>query len=281
MLKVLVGVKRVVDYAAKVRVLSDGSGVDISNTKMSMNPFCEIAVEEAVKLKEAGVASEVTVLSAGPKQATDVLRTALAMGADKAIHVPVNERIDIKLLPLAVAQMLKFVVERDGYNFVILGKQAIDGDHNQTPQMLAGMLNWPQATYLYKLDAAADGQMKATREVDGGLQIVNFKAPAVVSCDLRLNTPRFTAIPAIMKAKKKPLETLKPEDMGVDTDPHFNTLSIVPPPERSAGQQVESVDELIDKRFFGIGAAGAMIPEAELGLCGGNGGHATQNDGSQ
>ncbi|CAG9325898.1 unnamed protein product [Blepharisma stoltei] len=245
MLKVLVGAKRVIDAYAKVRLLPDNSGVDLSTVKMAMNPFCEIAVEEAVRLKEAGKASEVTVLTIGPKQASDVLRAALAMGADKAIHVHVEERIDRDILPLSIAQLFRALITRDNYNLVLLGKQSIDSDSNQVGQLLAGLLNWPQATFLNKLEI---GQIiRATREIDGGLQTIEFPPPAVLTCDLRLNTPRFTAIPAIMKAKKKPLETLTPDKLGVDLTPGYQTLSVEPPDKRKAGIKVESVDQLLDK----------------------------------
>jgi len=245
MLRALVGVKRAVDYAAKIRISPDQSGVDISSTKMSMNPFCELAVEEAVRLKEAGKVSEVTVMTAGNKQASDVLRTALAMGADKAVHVLVNERTDQELLPLSVAQMLKALIDRDQHDLVILGKQSIDGDNNQTGQLLAGMLNWPQATFLAKVEIE-NNLIKATREIDGGIQQVEMEAPAVLTCDLRINVPRFTPIPAIMKAKKKPLEELKPQDLGVDTTPGYSVVSVEAPSKRKAGVMLESVDELID-----------------------------------
>lgn len=245
MLKVLVGAKRVIDAYAKVRLLPDNSAVDLTTVKMAMNPFCEIAVEEAVKLKESGKAAEITVVTVGPKQSSDVLRTALAMGADKAIHVHTEERIDKDILPLSIAQIFKALVERDNYNLVILGKQSIDTDSNQTGQLLAGILGWPQATFLYKLDVAQT--ITATREIDGGLQIVEFPPPAVLTCDLRLNTPRFTAIPAIMKAKKKPLETLTADKLGVDLTPGYRTLSVESPAKRKAGVMVESVDQLIDK----------------------------------
>ncbi|OMJ68822.1 hypothetical protein SteCoe_33616 [Stentor coeruleus] len=246
MLKVLVAAKRVVDYAAKIRLLPDNSGVDLSTVKMSMNPFCEIAVEEAVKLKEAGKVSEITVMTAGPKQATDVLRTALAMGADKAIHVQVDERTDTHLLPLSVARILRALVLRDKFNLVLLGKQSIDGDNNQTGQILAGLLGWPQATFLNQV-TIDNGKIRAVREIDGGLQTLEFIPPAVLTCDLRLNTPRFTAIPAIMKAKKKPIEVLTPESFGINITPDYNTANVEAPAKRKSGIMVENVDQLISK----------------------------------
>jgi electron transfer flavoprotein beta subunit len=243
---VLVPIKRVIDYAAKVRVSPDNTCVDLSNVKMAMNPFCENAIEEAIRLKEAGHACEVTAVTVGPKQATDILRTALAMGADKAIHVHTDLRHDTELLPLSVAKILKEIVLKHSFNFVVCGKLAIDDDCNQTGQMLAGLLNWPQATFLNKLQIS-NGVCTATREVDGGLQVIEFEPPAVVTCDLRVNSPRFTAIPAIMKAKKKPIEELTPEALGVDIRAKYNTLSVNSPPKRKGGIMVSSVDELIEK----------------------------------
>ena len=246
MLRVLVPIKRVIDYAAKVRVSADNSCVDLNNVKMAMNPFCENAMEEAIRLKEAGHAKEVTAVTVGPKQATDILRTALAMGADKAIHVYTDMRHDTELLPLSVAKILKEIVLKYNFNFVVCGKLAIDDDCNQTGQMLAGLLNWPQATFLNKLEIS-NGIITATREVDGGLQVLELEAPAVITCDLRVNTPRFTSIPAIMKAKKKPIEELKPSDLGVDITPKYNTLSVHAPAKRKGGIMVNTVDELINK----------------------------------
>jgi electron transfer flavoprotein beta subunit len=246
MLKILVAAKRVVDYTAKVRILADKSGVDLSSVKMSLNPFCEIAVEEAVRLKEAGHASEVSVVTVGPKNASDVLRTALAMGADKALHIVVEERTDKDVLPLAVARLLRALVRRDQFNLVLLGKQAIDGDNNQTGQLLAGMLGWPQGTFLNAL-AVEQARLKAVKEVDGGLQTLTFAPPAVLTCDLRLNTPRFTAIPAIMKAKKKNIETLSPKSLDVDITPEYNTIGVEGPAARKGGVMVESVEQLVDK----------------------------------
>ncbi len=246
MLKILVGAKRVVDYAAKIRITPDSAGVDLATVKMSMNPFCEIAVEEAVRLKEAGKAAEVTVMTVGPKSATDVLRTALAMGADKAIHVQVEERTDKDVLPLTIARILKAIVLRDKFDLVMLGKQSIDGDNNQTGQILAGMLGWPQATFLNKLTIEGK-QVTAVRDIDGGTQTLQFELPAVVTGDLRLNTPRFTAIPAIMKAKKKIIETITAAELGVSLMPEYKTVKVEPPAKRTAGIMVESVDQLIDK----------------------------------
>lgn len=241
-MKVLVAVKRVVDYNVKVRVKSDGSGVDIANVKMSMNPFDEIAVEEAVRLKEKGVASEVVVVSAGDAKAQETLRTALAIGADRAILVETAE----ELQPLAVAKLLKALADREQPQLVILGKQAIDDDANQTGQMLAALADWPQATFASKVEIA-DGQAQVTREIDGGLETIGVNLPAIVTADLRLNEPRYVTLPNIMKAKKKPLETLKPEDLGVDAAPRLKTLKVSEPPKRSAGVKVPDVATLVDK----------------------------------
>ena len=246
MLKILVATKRAVDYAAKIRILPDGSGVDLSTVKMSLNPFCEIAVEEAIKIKEAGKASEVTVMTAGPKQSSDILRTALAMGADKGIHIQTEDSSSAFLLPLPIAKLIKALVLRDNYNLVILGKQAIDGDNSQTGPVLAGMLNWPQGTFLNKL-VVNDNYLTAVREIDGGLQTLEFPYPAVLTCDLRLNTPRSISIPAIMKAKKKPIEVLAPSALGVSITSAYNTITTEPPAKRKAGVFVENVDQLIDK----------------------------------
>ncbi|CAM2186629.1 Electron transfer flavoprotein subunit beta [Paraburkholderia sacchari] len=240
--KVLVGVKRVVDYNVKVRVKSDGTGVDIANVKMSMNPFDEIAVEEAVGLREAGVAAEVIAVSAGPAQAQETLRTALAIGADRAILVESDE----DLQPLAVAKLLKALVDKEQPSLVILGKQAIDDDSNQTGQMLAALANLPQATFASKV-TIADGKATVAREVDGGAQTLSLKLPAVVTTDLRLNEPRYVTLPNIMKAKKKPLETLKPSDLGVDVTPRLKTLKVAEPPKRSAGVKVADVKTLVEK----------------------------------
>ena len=239
---VMVAVKRVIDYNVKVRVKSDGSGVDIANVKMSMNPFDEIAVEEAVQLKEAGVATEVIAVSAGVAQAQETLRTALAIGADRAILVESDE----ELQPLAVAKLLKALVDKEQPQLVILGKQAIDDDSNQTGQMLAAMAKLPQATFASKV-TVADGRAQVTREVDGGLETVSLSLPAVVTTDLRLNEPRYVTLPNIMKAKKKPLETVKPADLGVDVSPRLKTLKVVEPPKRGAGVKVADVKTLVEK----------------------------------
>ncbi|WP_042299921.1 electron transfer flavoprotein subunit beta/FixA family protein [Paraburkholderia kururiensis] len=245
-MKILVPVKRVVDYNVKVRVKTDGTGVDIANVKMSMNPFDEIAVEEAVRLKEAGVATEVIAVSAGVAQAQETLRTALAIGADRAILIESNE----DLQPLAVAKLLKALVDKEQPQLVILGKQAIDDDSNQTGQMLAALANLPQATFASKVTVADEGgQLRATvmREVDGGAETLSLKLPAVVTTDLRLNEPRYVTLPNIMKAKKKPLETIKPEDLGVDVTPRLKTLKVAEPPKRSAGVKVPDVKTLVEK----------------------------------
>ncbi|KAI0561975.1 Electron transfer flavoprotein beta subunit [Gracilaria domingensis] len=246
--RVLVGVKRVVDYAVKVRVKPDGSGVDTSSVKMSMNPFCEIAVEEALRLREAKKASEVIAVSIGPKKSVDTLRVALAMGADKAIHVSVPEK-QPELQPLAVASVLKHLVEAQKPDMVILGKQSIDGDNNQTGQMLAGMLGWPQGTFASKVDVESDSAsaINVTREVDGGLETVELTLPAVVTCDLRLNKPRFTSLSNTMKAKKKKVETIDVTSMGIELESKVQTLSVSEPPKRPPGIIVKDVDELLDK----------------------------------
>jgi len=241
-MKVLVAVKRVVDYNVKVRPKSDGSGVDLNNVKMSINPFCEIAVEEAVRLREKGVATEVIAVSLGDKTCQEQIRTALALGADRGILV----ETDAELQPLAVAKLLKAVVEREGVQLAILGKQSIDGDNNQTGQMLSALAGMSQATFASKIDIA-DGKATVTREVDGGLQTLELTLPAVVTSDLRLNEPRYASLPNIMKAKKKPLDTLTPADLGVDVTPRVKTLKVAPPPERKAGIKVGSVEELVDK----------------------------------
>ncbi len=241
-MKVLVPVKRVVDYNVKVRVKSDGTGVDIANVKMSMNPFDEIAVEEAVRLKEAGVATEVIAVSCGVAQCQETLRTALAIGADRAILVESAE----DLQPLAVAKLLKALVDKEQPQLIILGKQAIDDDSNQTGQMLAALANLPQATFASKL-TVADGRAVVAREIDGGSETLSLKLPAVVTTDLRLNEPRYVTLPNIMKAKKKPLETVKPEDLGVDVAPRLKTLKVAEPPKRSAGVVVPDVQTLVAK----------------------------------
>ena len=241
-MKVLVAVKRVVDYNVKVRVNSDQSGVDIANVKMSMNPFDEIAVEEAVRLKEAGIVSEVIVFSAGPQQCQETLRTALAIGADRAILL----ETDTELQPLAVAKLLQAIYQKEQVQLIILGKQAIDDDSNQTGQMLAALLNLPQATFASKV-SIADGKAQVTREVDGGLETVSISLPAVITTDLRLNEPRYVTLPNIMKAKKKQLDVLKPEDLGVDIAPRLKTIRVEEPPKRTAGIKVPDVASLIDK----------------------------------
>ena len=241
-MKVLVAVKRVVDYNVKVRVKSDQSGVDIANVKMSMNPFDEIAVEEAVRLKEAGIVNEVIVFSAGPQQCQETLRTALAIGADRAILL----ETDTELQPLAVAKLLQAIYQKEQAQLIILGKQAIDDDSNQTGQMLAALLNLPQATFASKV-SIADGKAQVTREVDGGLETVSISLPAVITTDLRLNEPRYVTLPNIMKAKKKQLDVLKPEDLGVDIAPRLKTIRVEEPPKRTAGIKVPDVASLIDK----------------------------------
>jgi len=241
-MKILVAVKRVVDYNVKVRVKSDNSGVDIANVKMSMNPFDEIAVEEAVRLKEAGVASEVVVVSAGPTQCQEILRTALAIGADRAILL----ETDAELQPLAVAKLLKCLVEKEQAQLIILGKQAIDDDSNQTGQMLASLLDVAQGTFASKV-VVADGKVSVTREVDGGLETVALSLPDVVTTDLRLNEPRYVTLPNIMKAKKKAIDVIKPEDLGVDIAPRLKTLKVQEPAKRSAGVMVADVAALIEK----------------------------------
>jgi electron transfer flavoprotein beta subunit len=241
-MKVLVAVKRVVDYNVKVRVKSDNTGVDIANVKMSMNPFDEIAVEEAMRLKEKGVVTEVVVVSCGVTQCQETLRTAMAIGADRGILVETA----VELQPLAVAKLLKALVDKEQPGMVILGKQAIDDDCNQTGQMLAALADMPQATFASKVEIT-DGKAKVTREVDGGLETVAITLPAVVTTDLRLNEPRYVTLPNIMKAKKKPLDVLKPEDLGVDVTPRIKTLKVTEPPKRSAGIMVPDVATLVDK----------------------------------
>ena len=241
-MKILVAVKRVVDYNVKIRVKSDNTGVDLANVKMSMNPFDEIAVEEAVRLKEAGVATEVVVVSAGPTQCQETLRTALAIGADRAILV----ESDAELQPLAVAKILKALCEKEQAQIVILGKQAIDDDSNQTGQMLASLMDIPQATFASKV-VVLDGKANVTREVDGGLETIAITLPAVITTDLRLNEPRYVTLPNIMKAKKKTLELVKPEDLGVDIAPRLKTLKVEEAPKRSAGVMVADVAALVEK----------------------------------
>ncbi|PMS38234.1 electron transfer flavoprotein beta subunit [Trinickia symbiotica] len=241
-MKILVAVKRVVDYNVKVRVKSDGTGVDIANVKMSMNPFDEIATEEAVRLREAGIATEVVAVSAGGPQSQETLRTALAIGADRAVLIESEE----ELQPLAVAKLLKALVDKEQPQLIILGKQAIDDDSNQTGQMLAALAHLPQATFAAKI-TVADGKTTVLREVDGGAETLSLTLPALITADLRLNEPRYVTLPNIMKAKKKPLETIKPQDLGVDVAPRLKTLKVVEPPKRSAGVTVPDVKTLVGK----------------------------------
>ncbi len=241
-MKVLVAVKRVVDYNVKVRVKSDGTGVETANVKMSMNPFDEIAVEEAIRLKEKGAATEIVVVSMGVQQCQETIRTALAMGADRGILV----QTDAELQPLAVAKLLKAIVDKEQPKLIILGKQAIDDDCNQTGQMLAALLGWPQGTFASKVTPGADA-IEVTREVDGGLETVELKLPAVVTTDLRLNEPRYASLPNIMKAKKKPIDTMTPDALGVDPAPRVVTLKVAEPAKRQAGAKVADVAALIDK----------------------------------
>ena len=241
-MKVLVPVKRVIDYNVKVRVKSDQSGVDLANVKMSMNPFDEIAVEEAVRLKEAGTATEIVAVSIGPDKAQDQLRQALAMGADRAILIKTDDTVE----PLAVAKLLKAVTEEEKPDLVILGKQAIDDDSNQTGQMLAALLGWAQGTFASKV-SVADGKVAVTREIDGGLQTISLKLPAIVTTDLRLNEPRYASLPNIMKAKKKPIDVKEIAAFGVDVAPRLETLKVTEPPKREAGVKVADVAELVDK----------------------------------
>jgi electron transfer flavoprotein beta subunit len=243
-MKILVPVKRVVDYNVKVRVKSDGTGVDIANVKMSMNPFDEIAVEEAVRLKEKGIATEVIAVSCGVTQCQETLRTAMAIGADRGILV--ETPADLDLQPLAVAKLLKALVDKEQPGLIILGKQAIDDDCNQTGQMLAALADLPQATFASKVEVV-DGKAQVTREVDGGLEILSLSMPAVITTDLRLNEPRYVTLPNIMKAKKKQLDVFKPEDLGVDVAPRIATLKVSEPPKRSAGIKVPDVATLVDK----------------------------------
>jgi electron transfer flavoprotein beta subunit len=241
-MKVLVPVKRVIDYNVKVRVKADQSGVDLANVKMSLNPFDEIGVEEAVRLKEKGKATEVVVVSIGPQQAQEQIRTALAMGADRGILVKVDGDVE----PLAVAKILKAICEAEKPGLVILGKQAIDDDSNQTGQMLAALLGWPQATFAHTLELG-DGSAKVEREIDGGLQTVEIKLPAIVTTDLRLNEPRYASLPNIMKAKKKPIDEKTAADYGVDVTPRLKVLKVSEPPKRQAGIKVKTAAELVDK----------------------------------
>lgn len=241
-MKILVGIKRVVDAYVRVRVKSDGTGVDLTNAKMAINPFCEIAVEEAIRMKEAGSAEEVIAVSIGPSAAQEQIRTALALGADRGILVETEEEVQ----PLAVAKTLKAIIEKEQIDLVILGKQSIDSDNNQVGQMLAALCNYPQGTFACKAELK-DGKIEVTREIDGGEQTVLLDLPAIVTTDLRLNEPRYASLPNIMKAKKKPIDTMTPADLSVDVSSNIQTLGVEPPPERSAGVKVESVAELVDK----------------------------------
>ena len=241
-MKILVPIKRVVDYNVKVRPKADESGVDLNNVKMAMNPFCEIAVEEAVRLKEAGKAEEIVAVTIGESSSQEQLRTALALGADRAILV----ETDLEVEPLGISKVLKAIVEKESPNLIVMGKQAIDGDNNQTGQMLAALMNYPQATFASELKIEGEKAV-VTREVDGGLQTISINLPAVVTSDLRLNEPRYASLPNIMKAKQKPLEIIKSDDLGVDLNPRISTLKVSPPPEREAGIIVESVDQLVEK----------------------------------
>ena len=247
-MKVLVAVKRVIDYNVKVRVKADQSGVETANVKMSMNPFDEIGVEEALRIREGGKAEEIIAVSLGPQQCQETIRTALAMGADRGIHVKTDE----ELQPLAVAKLLKAVIEEEQPGLIILGKQAIDDDSNQTGQMVAALLGWPQATFASKLEIG-DGSARITREVDGGLETIEVNMPCVMTTDLRLNEPRYASLPNIMKAKKKPIDEKSPQDLGIDIAPRLKTLKVTEPPAREAGIKVESVAELVDKLHNDVG----------------------------
>ncbi len=241
-MKVLVAVKRVVDYNVKVRAKADGTDVDLNNVKMSINPFCEIAVEEAVRLREAGVATEVIAVSIGTKACQEQIRTALALGADRGIQVEVDEAVE----PLVVAKLLKGVIDKESPDLVILGKQSIDGDNNQTGQMLGALANMAQGTFASVVEVEGE-RVKVTREIDGGLQTVSLKLPAIITTDLRLNEPRYASLPNIMKAKKKPLDVMTPADLGVEISKHLTLVKVEPPAERKAGIKVENVDQLVDK----------------------------------
>ncbi|MBF2759731.1 MAG: electron transfer flavoprotein subunit beta/FixA family protein [Ectothiorhodospiraceae bacterium AqS1] len=241
-MKILVAVKRVIDYNVKIRVKADRSGVELANVKMSMNPFDEIAVEEALRLKEAGKASEVIALSMGVAQCQETIRTALAMGADRGILVESDDPLE----PLAIAKMMKVIVEREQPGLVIVGKQSIDGDNTQTGQMLAALLGWSQGTFAYRIELEGE-KMNLTREIDGGLETLSLSMPAVVTTDLRLNEPRFASLPNIMKAKKKPIEMTTPQDLGVDITPRVKTIEVCEPPKRAAGVRVADVAELVEK----------------------------------
>jgi len=240
-MRILVGVKRVIDYAVKIRVKPDKSGVEMANVKMSMNPFCEIAVEQALRMKEAGSATEVVAVTVGPSKSQETLRTALAMGADRGIHVETDEALE----PLGVAKILKAITEKETPDLVLLGKQAIDGDYNQTGQMLAGLLDWPQATFASEV--VEGDTLQVVREVDGGLETVQINTPAVITADLRLNEPRYATLPNIIKAKKKKLDKMKIEDFDVDVSPRLKIVSVEDPPVRAAGIKVDNVDQLLEK----------------------------------
>ena len=241
-MKVLVPVKRVIDYNVKIRVKADETGVETANVKMSMNPFDEISVEEAVRMKEAGTAQEIIIVSVGPQQAQETIRTALAMGADRGVLVTTDEVVE----PLAVAKILKAIVEKENPNIILAGKQAIDDDSSQVGQLLAAMLGWSQATNASKIKLG-DGESEVTREVDGGLETIKVKMPTLVTVDLRLNEPRYASLPNIMKAKKKPIENLTPEELGIDVIPRLKVLKVAEPQKRDGGEIVESIDELVDK----------------------------------
>ena len=241
-MKILVPIKRVVDYNVKVRPKPDESGVDLNNVKMAINPFCEIAVEEAVRLKEAGTATEIVAVTVGESTAQEQLRTALALGADRSILI----ETDIETEPLAIAKLLKAITEKETPDLILMGKQAIDGDNNQTGQMLAALLGYPQATFASELKIE-NGKAEVTREVDGGLQTISINLPAIVTSDLRLNEPRYASLPNIMKAKQKPLDIIKADDLGINIEPRLTTLKVSPPPQREAGIVVETVEELVEK----------------------------------
>jgi len=246
-MRAIVAVKRVVDYAVKVRVKSDKSGVDLTNVKMSMNPFCEIAVEEGLRLKEKGHIKELIVVSCGPDKAAETLRQALAMGADRAVHLKTAMRTDQELQPLAVAKLLQKVVEKESPDMVLVGKQAIDDDSNQTGGILAGLLKWPQASCASEVHVQDDKTLRVAKEVDSGIQEVKLPLPAVVTADLRLNEPRYATLPNLMKAKKKPMEVIDASSLGIDIAPRLQMLKVEDPPVRASGVKVESVDQLIDK----------------------------------
>jgi electron transfer flavoprotein beta subunit len=247
-MKLLVPVKRVVDYAVKVAVRPDKSGVNLTGVKFSMNPFCEIAVEEAVRLKEKGQVSEITAVSIGPKQSLDTLRQAMALGADNAIHIQTDSPIDKEVQPLLVSRVLQHFIKRDSYDMVLMGKQSIDDDYNQTGQMLAGMLEWPQATFASKVEVSEDSKsVQVEREIDGGNQVLKMSFPCLITCDLRLNEPRFAGIKQIMAAKKKKVEAVKLEELGLDSAGGIEVLEVMEPPKREGGIMVASVDELLEK----------------------------------